>query len=303
MNSKRKRFKNIPFHLMLLPATLLAFIFYYIPMSGILMAFQDYKSGRGFTGFFTSPFVGLKHYKYLFGLDSVWQILQNTVSISLMKIILGILVPIIVAILLNEVSSNWRRRSIQTCIYLPNFLSWVVLGGILIDILSPGDGIVNRIIEFFGGQSVNFLSNEKIFPYTLVVSDIWQKFGFNTIVYIAAITGIDTTLYEAARMDGAGHIRQMWHITLPGMSSIIILMSLLSLGNLLNAGFDQVFNLINPAVYRTGEILDTYVYKLGLVDARYSVATAAGLIKSVISVVLISLSYWLAYKFADYRIF
>ncbi len=288
---------------MLLPASVLVLIYSYIPMVGLLMAFEDFKSGKGFLGFFTSPWVGLKHFNYLANLDSIKQILWNTVSISSMKMIGGIIVPVFVAILLNEVTTNWKRRTIQTCIYLPNFLSWVVLGGILVDILSPSDGIVNNIIASMGGAKISFLSDEKIFPFTLVMTDIWQKFGFNTIVYIAAITNIDPSLYEAAKMDGAGYIRQMWHITLPGMMAIIVLMSLLSLGNLLNAGFDQVFNLVNPAVQRTGEIIDTYIYKIGLVDARYSLATAVGLFKSVISVSLISLSYWLAYRFADYRIF
>ena len=288
---------------MVLPGVVIVIIYCYVPMTGLLMAFQDFKSGRGFLGFFTSPFVGLKHFEYLFGLDSIKQILWNTVSISMMKMATGIIVPVLVAVLLNEVSSNLRRRAIQTAIYLPNFLSWVVLGGILVDILSQSDGIVNNMLRLLGFQPVPFLVSESVFPYTLVVTDVWQRFGFQTIVYIAAITGIDPTLYEAAKIDGAGYLKQARHVTLPGMMSIIVLMCLLSLGNLLNAGFDQVFNLKNPAVQRTGEIIDTYIYKLGLEDARYSLATAVGLFKSVISVTLISLSYWLAYKFADYRIF
>ena len=301
--TQRRSIRNLPYHIMLLPAMVIVLIYCYVPMIGVLMAFEDYKPGKGFMGFFTSPWVGFKHYMYFFNLDATGQILFNTVYISLMKMVLGIIVPVFVAILLNELKSVWFKRTMQTFVYLPNFMSWVVLAGIMVDILSPSDGIVNRVIKAMTGHTVPFLMNSAVFPYTLVGSDVWQRFGFLTIVYIAAITGIDPTLYEAAKIDGAGYIKQMWHITLPGMMSIIVLMSLLSLGNLLNAGFEQVLNLINPAVQSTGEIIDTYVYKLGILDARYSLATAVGLFKSVVSVILISLSYWLAYRFADYRIF
>jgi len=288
---------------MLLPSVIIVVIYCYIPMIGGLMAFENYKSGKGFLGFFTSPWVGLEQYRFLFGLDSTKQILFNTVYISFLKMVLGVLVPVIVSILLNEIRISWYKRTLQTFVYLPNFMSWVVLAGIMVDILSPSDGIVNRLIFSVTGQTVPFLMSPKVFPYTLVVSDVWQRFGFQTVVYIAAITGIDPALYEAAKMDGAGHFKQMLYITLPGMMAMIVLMSLLSLGNLLNAGFEQVFNLLNPAVQSTGEIIDTYVYKLGIIDARYSLATAVGLFKSVVSVVLISFAYWLAYKIADYRIF
>ena len=301
MIHKRSR-RNLPYHLMLLPALVIVVIYCYVPMIGALMAFEDFKP-RGFMGFFTSPWVGLKHFRYFFGLDATGQIIFNTIYISLMKMVLGVAVPVFISILLNELRTVWFKRTIQTFVYLPNFMSWVVLAGIMVDILSPSDGIVNNIIRGLTGKTVPFLMSPAIFPYTLVWSDVWQRFGFLTVVYIAAITGIDPALYEACKIDGAGYIKQMWHITLPGMMSIIVLMSLLSLGNLLNAGFEQVLNLINPAVQSTGEIIDTYVYKLGILDARYSLATAVGLFKSVVSVTLISLSYWLAYKFADYRIF
>jgi putative aldouronate transport system permease protein len=195
------------------------------------------------------------------------------------------------------------KRSFQTMVYLPHFLSWILLGGILIDVLSPSTGIVNKFLGLFGVEPIYFLGDRSWFPFVLVGTDTWKEFGYNTIVYLAAITGINPSLYEAAIMDGSNRWKQTLHITLPGMMPIIVLLSVLSLGNVLNAGFDQVFNLYSPQVYETGDILDTFVYRLGLVDAQYSVATAVGLFKSVVSLAFISISYLLAYRLANYRIF
>jgi putative aldouronate transport system permease protein len=220
-----------------------------------------------------------------------------------MKIVFGLFVPIVVAILLNEIRRDRLKRSIQTIIYLPHFLSWVVLGGIFIDILSPGDGLVNNLIQALGGQPIFFLGNNKWFPFTMVFTETWKEFGYGTIIYLAAITGIDPCLYEAAQIDGAGRWRQTLNVTLPGIRMVIVLLMVLSLGNLLNAGFDQVFNMYSPPVYESGDIIDTFVYRLGLLDAQFGPATAVGLFKSVISLMFISVSYFCAYKFADYRIF
>jgi putative aldouronate transport system permease protein len=195
------------------------------------------------------------------------------------------------------------QRTIQTVIYLPYFLSWVLLAGILIDILSPSEGIVNRLLGLVGVKPVFFLGNEKAFPFVLVGSHIWKEAGFGTIVYLAALTGIDPTQYEAAVMDGAGRWRQTLHITLPGISGIVVLMMVLSLGGILNAGFEQVFNLYNPLVYRTGDIIDTMVYRIGLIDYQYSLAAAVGLFKSVVTLLLVSRSYKLADSLAGYRVF
>jgi putative aldouronate transport system permease protein len=195
------------------------------------------------------------------------------------------------------------KRTIQTVIYLPHFLSWIVLSGILIDILSPSSGIVNEFLKFFGKEPVFFLGDSKVFPYVLVVTDLWKGFGYGTIVYLAALSGVDPTLYEAATVDGAGRWKQTIHVTLPSIMYIIILTSVLSMGNVLNAGFDQVFNLYSPVVYSTGDIIDTFVYRLGMVDAQYSAATAVGLFRSVVSMVFLSASYFLAYKYGDYKIF
>ena len=216
---------------------------------------------------------------------------------------LGLLVPIVFALLLNEVRNRLFKRTVQTIVYLPYFLSWVVLGGIFIDMLSPSTGIVNQIIKALGGEEIFFLGDNRYFQGTLIATDIWKNFGYGAIVYLAAILGIDSNLYEAAQIDGANRWQQTWHVTLPGMKMIIVLMLVLSLGNVLNAGFDQVFNLYNVSVYESGDILDTFVYRLGLLNAQYGPATAVGLFKSLVSTLFISVSYFLAYKIGDYRIF
>ena len=182
-------------------------------------------------------------------------------------------------------------------------MSWVILGGIFRDMLSPGEGIINQIITAFGGKSIFFLGDNRYFRGTMIVTDIWKNFGYGTIVYLAAITGIDMSLYEAATMDGAGRLQKMWHVTLPGIRMIVILMTVLSLGNVLNAGFDQIQNLISPQVYATGDILDTFIYRIAMLDAQFGPATAMSMFKSVVSCFFISVSYYIAYKFFDYRIF
>ncbi|MDF2725125.1 MAG: protein lplB [Paenibacillus sp.] len=298
MSNKWRR--QLPLIIMLLPAVIIVLIYQYGPMFGLVIAFQKFTPVRGF---FKSPFVGWDNFIYVFSLPDFGRILYNTVFIAIMKIIAGLVVPITFAVLLNELIHEKFKRTVQTLVYLPHFLSWVLLGGILIDILSPSQGIVNHLIQWLGFKPVFFLGNNGWFPYVIVGSDIWKDFGFSTIVYLAAITGINPTLYEAAVMDGAGRLRQTWHITLPGMAPVIVLLATLSLGQILNAGFDQIFNLYSPITYESGDIIDTRVYRLAFEDRQYSVATAVGLFKSVISFLLISSSYYLAHRFANYRIF
>lgn len=292
--------KQLPLHLMILPAVILVAIFSYGAMVGIVIAFEKYIPTKGFFG---SQWVGLKNFRKLFSLPDTWQVIGNTVYIAGMKMIFGIIVPVVFSLLLNEVRNIHARRTVQTIVYLPNFLSWVILGGIFIDILSPSQGIVNRILGQVGLGPYFFLGTPKLFPNTMIVTDIWKTFGFGSVIYMASITGIDPTLYEAAKIDGANRWQQTLHVTLPGLLPTIILMATLSLSNVLNGGFDQIYNLYSPAVYSTGDILDTMVYRMGIVQAQYSVATAAGLFKSVISSFFIILSYWLADRFAGYRIF
>jgi putative aldouronate transport system permease protein len=231
------------------------------------------------------------------------QALWNTFFISIMKVIVSIVIPVLFSLLLNEVRSVTFKRTLQTIIYFPHFLSWVILAGVFVDILSPSSGIIGSVLTGMGLKPIFFLGDASWFPYTLVATESWKEFGFGTIVYLAALTGIDPTLYEAAVIDGASRMKQVLNVTLPGIMPIVALMCILSMGNILNAGFDQVFNLYSPQVYKTGDILDTLVYRMGLIDAQYSVATAVGLFKSAVSFFMLVTSYLLAYKFTDYRVF
>ncbi|EPY05672.1 protein lplB [Paenibacillus sp. E194] len=289
-----------PLHMMLIPALIFIIVFSYIPMMGILMAFQKYIPTKGLLG---SPFVGWKNFKFLLDYPDIGRIFFNTIYIAVMKITAGLVVPITIAILLNELRKEWVKRTFQTLVYLPHFLSWVLLSGIVIDVLSPSTGVVNQFLGLFGIKPIFFLGDNNWFPYVMVVTDVWKEFGFGTIIYLAALTGINPALYEAAEIDGAGRWKQTLYVTLPGMLPIIVLMLTLSIGNVLNAGFDQIFNLYNPQVYESGDIIDTFVYRMGVVESQYGFATAVGLLKSVVSFVLITVSYFMAYRFANYRIF
>lgn len=295
-----KWMRELPLHLLLLPGLVLVLVYSYVPMLGVVIAFQKFTI---FSGWFGSPWIGLDNFRFVLDMPNTGQVIWNTLFIACMKIIAGLFVPIVIALLLNEVTRSFIKRGVQTLIYLPHFLSWVILGGILIDLLSPSEGIVNAMLGKLGIEPIFFLADNRWFPAVLILSDVWKEFGFSTIVYLAAITSVNPTLYEAAVMDGAGRWKQTRHITLPGMMPIIVLMVTLSLGNVLNAGFDQVFNLANPLVYESGDILDTMIYRIAFNDAQYGVATAVGLFKSVVSFLLISVSYWLAYRLANYRIF
>lgn len=298
---KTKRFgRELPLHLMILPGTLLILIYHYVPMAGVAIAFQKYVPIRGITG---SPWVGFDNFIFVLQLPDTMKAVTNTLTIAVMKVIAGLVVPIGIALLLNEIGRTAFKRSVQTLIYLPHFLSWTILAGILIDVLSPSSGLVNQALKLFGLDPVFFLGDNRWFPYTLVISNEWKEFGFSTIVYLAALAGIDPSLYESAVIDGAGRWRRTWHVTLPGIRPIVVLLVTLSLGQILNAGFEQVFNLYSPIVYESGDIIDTMVYRMGLIDAQYSFATAIGMMKALVSLILIAFSYFLAYRFANYRIF
>ena len=293
--------KESPFYLMIIPPTLLVLLFSYVPMVGLIIAFQRFIPARGFLG--DQEWIGLANFQFVLSLPGFRQAFINTLYIAFLKMVTGIIIPLSFALLLNEVVSTKIRRTVQTMIYMPFFLSWVILGGVLIDLLSPSTGIVNQFLGLLGIEPIFFLGDNRYFRGTLIVTNMWKEFGFGTVVYLAAIMGVDQELYEAAMIDGANRWKQTLHVTLPGMMMIIILMCVLSLGNILNAGFDQVFNLYRPVVYETGDIIDTFVYRMGLLDAQFGPATAVGLFRSVISFIFISVSYFLAYKYADYRIF
>lgn len=286
-------------HLLLLPAVLIVFIYQYIPMLGIVIAFKEYKP---WLGVLNSEWVGLDHFKYLFTYPDSKQVIVNTLVISALKMAFNLLVPFVFALLLNEVRKTGFKRTIQTLVYLPHFLSWVILGGILIDLLAL-KGIVNQLLVGLGGSPVLFLGDGDWFRFTVVVSDTWKDFGFQAIVYLAALAGVNPSLYEAAEVDGANRWQQTVHITVPAVLPIAVVVATLALGKILDAGFDQIFNLYNPLVYSKGDIIDTFVYRVGLVGGQFSFATAVGLFKSVIGFILVVLAYRAAYKFANYRIF
>lgn len=286
------------FHVMLIPAVILIAIFSYIPFYGIIIAFQKYNPAMGFN----SPWVGLGNFRFLFNQPSFVTTIWNTLFIATMKLVGGIIVPVIIALLLNEIDNSTVKRIFQTIIYVPNFISWVIMAGLLLDILSS-DGVVNRALSAFGLAPISFLGDARIFPWTLIVSDIWKTFGFGTVIYMATLAGIDPGLYEAAKVDGAKRWKQTLYITIPLMLPIITLMSILSLGNILNAGFDQIYNLYAPIVYKTGDVIDTYIYRLAFESAQYSIGTAVGIFKSLVSGLLIMASYLLADRLAGYRVF
>jgi len=290
-----------PLHIMLLPAFLLALIFNYGPMPGIIIAFQEYKPWLGIDG---SAWAGFDQFRKMLEYPEVRRVIWNTFFIASLKIIFQLIVPIIFALLLNEVRISSLKRTVQTLVYLPHFLSWVILGGILLDMLSIEGGIVNNILgSLFGINPIFFLGDGNWFRFTVVASDVWKDFGFSAIIFLAALSGINPEMYEAALIDGAHRFKQTLYITLPSLVPITIVVAVLSLGNVLNAGFDQIFNLYNPLVYSKGDIIDTYVYRQGLLGGQFSFATAVGLFKSVVALVLILVGYRLAYKYADYRIF
>ncbi|SDW91465.1 sugar ABC transporter permease [Paenibacillus sp. CF384] len=292
--------KTWPFHLLVLPALVLCIIFNYIPLFGVIIAFEDYQPWLGIT---KSAWVGLEHFRTLFEYPDSKQVIWNTLIIASFKLVINLFIPIIFALLLNEVAKTYFKRILQTLVYLPHFLSWVILGGIMIDILSTDGGIVNRLIEAFGGKSIFFLGDGQWFRVTVIISDVWKEFGFSAIIFLATLVGINPALYEAAEIDGATRWQQVIYISIPLILPIVIVVATLSLGRILDAGFDQILNLYNPLVFSHGDIIDTFVYRVGLNNGQFSFGTAVGLFKSVIGFILIIVSYRLAYKLANYRIF
>jgi putative aldouronate transport system permease protein len=287
------------YYLMLLPGMIWLILFNIVPIFGVVMAFKNFNPGLGI---FASPWVGLDNFRYMFQLNDSKSVLINTAIIAGGKMFLGLIVPLIFALLLNEITQMGYKKLVQTIVYLPHFLSWVIMATIVIGIFGYF-GVVNTVATSLGGQPKLFLADAGIFRQLLIGTDVWKEFGYNAVIFLAALAGINPTLYEAAAIDGSSRWQKIWHITLPAMSTVVVLLGVLSLGNILNAGFDQVYNLYNPLVYSTGDILDTWVYRLGLQNLQFSLATAAGLFKSVISFVMIVVSYMLAYKFADYTVF
>ncbi len=271
-------------------------IFKYWPLWNAQIAFKDFKPLLGVEG---SPFIGFKHFITFFNSFYFKQLIGNTLLLSLLKLIMGIPMAVILALALNETRIRALRSVVQTVTYLPHFLSWVIVFGILLAMLSPGDGLINEVIKAAGGQPIAFLTSPDWFRIVLVGSDIWKETGWGTIIYLAALLGISPELYEAAAVDGANHLQRIWHISLPGIVPVIVLVTLLRLGHILDAGFNQVFVLYSLPVYSVGDIIDTWVYRQGILDFQFGLATAVGLFKGAIGLVLIVVSNTLARRYAN----
>lgn len=290
---------SFPLHLLILPGFLATLLFSYIPMYGIIMAFQSYNPTKSM---FHQKWVGTRYFKMFFKLDDFYELLRNTLFISSLKIISILFFSLVLAILLNEIRIKLIRNSIQSMLMFPYFLSWVILGG-MVKTVFANDGIINFIIQMAGGRPVYFMGDPGWFTAVLIITNLWQGAGFSAILFTAAISGVDETLYEAAKIDGANRLQQIWHITISSIKPFIILLLILNIGSIFNAGFDQIINLYNSNVIRTSDIIDTYVYRIGLQSAQYSFGTAVGLFKSVVSCILVGISYLMADKYAHYRIF
>ncbi|MBZ9686413.1 sugar ABC transporter permease [Clostridium estertheticum] len=290
MDNWKKIKEDRVLYLMLLLPLIYFIIFHLIPLAGMSLAFQDYRIIGD------NVFVGLKHFKTLFSSASFFHVLKNTIIISTMKIVFFFPIPIIFSLLISEVRSLKFRKYVQSVVYLPHFLSWVVITGIWIKLLSPTTGGVNNILNVFNIPSIDFMTSKGYIRWVLVFSETWRSAGWDSIIYLAAIMRISPALYESARIDGASRFDEMIHITIPELVTTIVTVFILNLGFFMNAGFDQVFNFMNDSVISVIDILDTYVYRIGLINGQYAFATAASLFKGVIGIILIFTTHFLAKK-------
>lgn len=284
------------FYLMLLPGLLYFLVYKYVPMWGVLIAFQDYQP---FQGFFGSRWVGFKHFEEFFSNEMFWMLFRNTFVLAVYNIVFFFPLPIVIALMLNEVRKEFFKRFVQTLIYIPHFVSWVVVVGISFLFFSTDNGIVNTMLAGVGQESVNFLLSKDWFRVIITSQVIWKETGWGTIIFLAALAGVDPQLYEAAKIDGAGRMRQMWHITLPAIRSTIIVLLILRIGHFLDSGFEQIFLMVNPMNREVGEVFDTYVYASGITQGKFSYSTAVGLFKSAVGLLLVVVANKLAKRFGE----
>ncbi|WP_284640061.1 ABC transporter permease [Paenibacillus silviterrae] len=292
----RRLQKHRWFYLMLAPGLLYFLLYKYVPMWGILISFQDYQP---FLGFAQSKWVGLKHYQTFFGDEMFWTLFRNTFMLAVYNIVFFFPLPIVIALMLNEVRTEVYKRTIQSLIYIPHFVSWVVVVGISFLFFSAQGGIVNNALASWGGEPINFLLSKDWFRTMITSQVMWKETGWGTIIFLAALAGVDPGLYEAARMDGAGRWRQLWHITLPAIRSTIIILLILRLGHFLDTGFEQIFLMINAMNREVGEVFDTYVYTTGITQGKFSYSTAVGVFKSVVGLLLVVSANYLSKKFGE----
>ena len=278
-------------HLMVLPGLAFFILFKYVPMYGIIIAFKNYKgAGGGYAGIASAPWIGLKNFQTFFSSLYAGRVFGNTIYISLLRLVFSFPAPILLALLINEIRKNWFKRTVQTITYMPYFLSWVVVAGLLNTLLSPDMGAINVLIKSLGGTPVYFLTSKNWFRPILVISEIWKSIGYGSIVYLAAITGIDQEQYEAARVDGATKMQQIIHITIPEISEIIAIMLILQIGRMFDDNFDQIYNLYSPSVYEVSDVFETYIYRNGIQSSKFSYSAAVGLVKSVLALLMIVFS-------------
>lgn len=292
--------KNRYLYLLALPGLLYFLIFKYLPMWGIVISFQEYSP---YAGIFNSEWVGFEHFRRLFTNPDFWILFRNTLAISFMNLIFFFPLPIIISLMLNELRSQVYKRIVQTVIYMPHFLSWVIIFSLTFLMFSQSEGLVNKLLVYFGMEKQPFLTNPNTFWFMLTGQSIWKEVGWGTIIFLAAMAGVDPQLYEAAKMDGAGRFKQMWHVTLPAIRSVIIILLILRLGDIMEVGFEQVFLMYNGAVSNVAEVFDTYVYRVGIQQGQFSYSTAVGLFKSLVGLVLVLGANKLAKKFGDEGIF
>ncbi|WP_305954209.1 sugar ABC transporter permease [Paenibacillus sp. FSL H8-0259] len=288
--------RNRWLYIMLLPGLLYFITFKYVPMYGILLAFKNYQP---FLGFVDSQWVGMKHFDRFFGDPLFWKLLKNTFVLAAYNILFFFPLPIVLALMLNELRSQTYKKTIQTLVYIPHFMSWVVIVSIAYLFFTTEGGLVNEAIASVGGEKIQFLLSPGWFRTFITGEVMWKETGWGTIIFLAALAGVDTQLYEAAKIDGAGRMRQLWHITLPAIRSTIVILLILRLGNFLDTGFEQIFLMLNPLNREVGEVFDTYVYTTGISQGEYSYSTAVGLFKSVVGLVLVFGSNFLAKRFGE----
>ena len=272
-------------YLMTLPGIIFMILFRYLPMGGLIIAFKNYSIRKGILG---SAWVGLENFRFIFTKNpDFFNIVRNTLQINILELIFAFPFSIVLALFINEIRAKQLKKFIQSTVYLPYFVSWVVFAGIVIQFLSPDTGIVNKIIQIFGGQSIPFMQEEKYFKAIVVLSDIWKGAGWGTIMYLSALTGIDQEIYDASKIDGASRWQTMWYISIPGISDTIVVLLLLRIGAMMDVGFEQIYVLCKPILYSVGDVISTYVYRVGIGNAQFSMTAAIGLFQSVVGLILI----------------
>ncbi len=303
--SKAKKFlsqlsRDKYLYLLALPGLIYFLLFKYVPMWGISIAFKDFSP---FLGYVESPWVGWQHFQRLFGNQDFFMLLRNTLAISFLNLLFFFPLPIILSLLLNEVRNQFYKRTVQSIVYLPHFLSWVIIASLTFMLLSKSEGVINQLFVFFGFEKFDFLTNSDIFWFLLTGQSVWKEAGWGTIIFLAAIAGVNTELYEAARIDGANRFRQIWHVTLPAIRNVIIILLILRLGDVMEVGFEQVFLMYNGAVSEVAEVFDTYVYRVGIQQGQFSYSTAVGLFKSFVGLVLVVIANKMSKKFGEEGIY